>query len=160
MIRRKPSSEELEMLRSIADIQFYGKGRELIPENIYLVISPSTHRIRYILLNNKIYLSLRAGDHRFILHISSGKRLHESLEHPFLRIYVDHKYSRFVAEGGNVFTKHVVVADPNIRPNDEILVVDNDTLELLAVGKAVKPGWTIPYHGWGEAVRVREGIYR
>jgi len=148
--------EELEELRSIADLQFYGVGEKLIPEDIVVVLSPSTYRIRYILLNNEIYLTLRASDHRFLLHIRAATRLNKILPHPLMRVYVNPKYSIYISEGGNVFAKHVVIADPEIRPGDEVLVLDYNTKELLGVGKAVKPGWCIPYHSWGEAVRLRE----
>jgi len=57
-----------------------------------------------------------------------------------------------------VFTKHVVWADPDIRPGDEVVVVDYETGEVIGVGKASKPGWEMIYYGWGEGVRIREGI--
>lgn len=158
MIRRKPTQEELEELRWIANIQFRGCGRELIPDNIELVISPSTCKIRYLVLNNTIYLSIRASDYRYLLHIYSGQKLNQVLPHPLLRVYVNPKYSSFIRSGKNVFTKHVVVADPGIRPGDEVLIVDSESYELLGVGKAVKPGWAIPFHSWGEAVKTREGV--
>jgi uncharacterized protein with predicted RNA binding PUA domain len=158
LIKRRPTSEELKSLRRIADLQFGGYGDEIIPDNILLVISPSTQKIRYLLYDGKIYLSLRAGDHRFILHVPAGYRLNHILPHPMLRVYVDSRYSEFVASGGNVFCKHVVLADPNIRPGDEVLVIDSDTYRLLGVGRAIKPGWEITYYSWGEAVRVKEGV--
>jgi len=147
-------------LRSIADLQFRGVGSKLIPDNVLLAISPTTLKIRHLLLNDRIYLSLRAGDHRYILHMDAGYRLNTVLKPPLLRVYVNHKYSEYVAEGGNVFAKHVVSSDPSIKPGDEVLVIDFDTQELIAVGKAVKPGSTIPYHNWGEAVKVRESVLR
>lgn len=158
MIKRKPTIQELDELRTIADLQFRGVGKQLIPDEVVLVISPSTMKIRYLLLNKKIYLSLRAGDHRFILHIPAGIVLNKILPHPYLRVYVDSKYSKFIASGGNVFCKHVVMADPSIKPGDEILVVDSNTYELIGVGRAIKPGWEITYYSWGEAVRVKEGV--
>lgn len=158
MIKRRPTVEELEELRAIADLEFRGVGEQLIPDDIVLVISPSTMKIRYLLLDNKIYLSIRAGDYRFILHVSAGKVLNKILPHPHLRIYVNSRYSEFIASGGNVFCKHVVMADPNIKPGDEVLVVDSDSYELLGVGRAIKPGWEITYYSWGEAVRLREGV--
>ncbi|ADI32640.1 PUA domain-containing protein [Staphylothermus hellenicus] len=158
MIKRRPSVEELEELRTIADLEFRGVGRQLIPDDIVLVISPSTMKIRYLLFNNEIYLSLRAGDYRFILHVPAGRVLNKILPHPHLRIYVNSRYSGFIASGGNVFCKHVVMADPNIKPGDEVLVVDSDSYKLLGVGRAIKPGWEITYYRWGEAVRIREGV--
>ncbi len=159
MIRKKPTPEELDELRWIADLQFRGFGRDLIPPNIVIVISPSTGKIRYLELDGRIYLSVRASDYRFILHISAGRKLNQIIPHPLLRVYVDDKYSEYIADGGNVFCKHVVLADPYIRPGDEVLAVEYPTSKLLGVGRAVKPGWEITYYKWGEAIRIREGVY-
>jgi len=157
-MRRKPSSDELEELRWIANIQFRGYGRQLIPENIELLLSPSTLKIRHILLEGKLYLSIRASDYRFVLHIPSGKVLHETAPEPLFRVYVNGKYTEFLLRGGNVFSKHVVAADPEIRPGDEVLIVEFGTSKLIGVGRAVKPGWAMPRYSWGEAVRVREVV--
>jgi len=157
-MKRRPTREELEELRWIADMQFRGYGYELVTDNVELVISPSTHKIRHLLLNNTLYLSLRASDYRFILHVPSGLRLNNLAPHPLFRVYVDGKYSKYVLEGGNVFSKHVVMADPAIRPGDEVLIVEFNTLKFIGVGRAVKPGWAMPFHPWGEAVRVRETL--
>ncbi len=158
MIIRPPTCEEYRELVAIADLQFHGFGGEIIPKEILVVVSPSTQKIRYLIYNGKHFLALRAGDHRFILHIEGGRRINKVLPHPYLRVYVNSNYSQFIAKGGNVFCKHVVMADPDIRPGDEVLVVDIDTLELVGVGRAIKPGWEITYYSWGEAVRVREGV--
>ena len=157
LYRRRASSEELEELRWIANLQFDGYGVELIPDDIILVISPSTGKIRYLLHDNKLYLSLRAGDHRFLLHIPSGKVLNKVAKHPRFRVYVNNNYAEFIKSGGNVFSKHVVMADPEIRPGDEVVVVDENG-ELIGVGRAIRPGWEMIYYNWGEAVRIREGV--
>jgi len=158
LIRKKPSPIELEELRSIASLQFRGYGREIIPDNIEIVLSPKTFKIRYLVLNNEVYLSIRASDYRFLLHIPSGLVLNNKLPHPYLRVYVNSKYSSYVKKQGNLFTKHVVVSDPDIRPGDEVLIVDIDNYDLIGVGRAVKPGWAMPLHNWGEAVRIRERV--
>ncbi len=158
MIKRRPRQDELNELRRLADLQFHGVGDELIPDDVMVAVSPSTGKIRFIEFNNEIYLSVRASDYRLLLHRGSGRVLHKILPHPLLRVYVNHKYAPFVGRGGNVFSKHVVYADPGIRPGDEVLAVDNKTLELLGVGRASKPGWVITYYKWGEAIRIREGV--
>jgi len=158
LLVRPPTLSELRELRTIAKLQFRGIPDAFIPEDIRLVLSPSTHKIRYLILDGKHYLSVRASDYRFVLHIPAGLTLHKLLPQPFCRVYVSHKYAGFIADGGNVFTKHVVWADPDIRPGDEVVVIDYDTGEVIGVGKASKPGWEMIYYGWGEGVRIREGI--
>ncbi len=153
----EPSSEELSMLRTIASIQFRGIPHDFIPDDILLHKSPSTMRIRMIFWKNKPFLSLRASDYYLIPHILAGYRLNEYLPIPLLRVVVSNKYSRFIARGGNVFCPHIVFADPSIRPREEIVVVDED-YRVLAVGRALLPGWAMTYFNRGEAVRVRESI--
>lgn len=157
MIKRPPTDEELRELRAIASYQFGVRGEDLIPPHVTLVLSKRTMRIRMLLLDDKKYLSLRAGDHRFNLHIPSGLALNKLLPHPRLRVYVKDEYAEFIAKGGNLFAKHVLMADPLIRPNDEVLVV-NSSGDLIAVGRAIMSGWELAYYKRGEAVRIREGI--
>jgi uncharacterized protein with predicted RNA binding PUA domain len=158
LILRPPTPRELSELRMIADLQFRGYGDKIIPDEIILSLSPKTGKIRSILLNGEILYTVRAGDYRLILHVGGGHIIDKNIPHPLLRVYVNHKYSGFIAEGGNVFCKHVVYADPDIRPGDEVLAADASTGSLLGVGRAVKPGWEITYYRVGEAIRIREGV--
>ncbi|MEM4717487.1 MAG: PUA domain-containing protein [Desulfurococcaceae archaeon] len=159
MIIRKPTNSELAELREIAGFQFDVKGELLIPDSIYVAISPNTNRIRYILLNNEKYLTLRSRDYRFNLHIPAGRILLQITPPPKLRVYVKKEYIDFVARGGTLFAKHVLTADPDIRPGDEVLVV-NEQGELVAVGRSRLSGWEIVQYNRGEAVRIREGVFK
>jgi len=42
----------------------------------------------------------------------------------------------FIAKGGNLFARHVIAVDPEIRAGEEVLVVDSQD-RLLATGTAV-----------------------
>ena len=153
----RPTPSELLELRSIASLQFRGVGTSFIPDNILVQRSPSTYRIRIVFLDKKPLVSLRAADYRLLLRIYGGIRLNKILSFPLLRVVVSNKYSSFIAEGGNVFAAHIVFADPEIRPYDEVIVVNEDS-EVLAVGRALLPGYIMTFFSRGEAVRVREGI--
>ncbi len=159
MIKRKPTVWELNELREIAEFQFGIRGELLIPNNVDVVVSVNTNRIRFILLDNEKYLSLRSRDYRFNLHIASAHALNKLLPHPRLRVYVKEPYVEFVARGGSLFSKHVLMADPDIRPGDEVLVVDFKG-SLIAVGRAKLSGWEITHYNRGEAVKVREGVIK
>lgn len=158
MIRRRPTLNELKQLREIANLQFRGVGDAIIPDNISVLVSPTTLKIRALTIDDEIYMTLRAGDHRFVLHKAAAVKLNKVLQHPCLRVYVNENYCEFVIKGGNVFSKHVVLSDPTIRPGDEVLVHSYPTLELIATGRAIKPGWAMNLYSWGEAVRVKERI--
>ena len=52
------------------------------------------------------------------------------------RVVASDDAAPFVAKGGNVFAKHVLSVDPEIRAGEEVLVVDSQD-RLLATGTAV-----------------------
>ncbi|WP_440060107.1 PUA domain-containing protein [Thermogladius sp. 4427co] len=156
MIKRVLTEDELRELRMIAKHQF-GVGEEFIPDNAIGEFSQNTLKLRRVFVDSQPYLAVRATDFKFNLYIASGRVLNRLLPHPRLRVYVPTKYSDFIAKGGNVFCKHVLMADPDIRPEDEVLVVDEKG-DLIAVGRAVKPGWEMVFYKWGEAVRIRQGV--
>ncbi len=155
---RRPTAKELASLRVIADYQFGPPaGRLLIPDNVLVSVSPNTLRIRSLLLEGKIIATLRAQDGLYSLSIEGARLLHRGMPEPRLRVYVDTSVAEYIARGRNAFAKHVVRADPGIRPGDEVLVVDEQD-RLLAVGKARFSGVEIPYFKSGEVVRVRKGV--
>jgi len=63
----------------------------------------------------------------------------------------------FVAKGRSVFAKHVVDADVEIRPQEEVFVI-NGNGEVLAVGRALLTGEEMKAFKRGVAVRVRRGV--
>ncbi|MEM0355563.1 MAG: PUA domain-containing protein [Desulfurococcaceae archaeon] len=156
MIKRRATDKELSILREIANLQFRGYGDKLIPDNSILLLSPSTFKIRGIEINGELYITIRASDFRFILHKPSAIKLNESVPHPLMRVYVSENYANMILEGSNVFSKHVVLADPDIRPEDEVLIHTYPSMKLIAIGKSLKPGWVMNLFNWGEAVRVRD----
>lgn len=157
MITRKPTREEILELREIARLQFNIPGELLIPGDIYVSVSPNTNRIRFIITNGNRYLSIRSRDYRFNLYLPAGRVLNSILPHPRLRVYVKKDYVEFVSKGETLFSRHVLMADPDIRPGDEVVVVDPGG-ELLAVGRTRLAGWEMVYYNRGEAVKIREGV--
>ena len=63
----------------------------------------------------------------------------------------------FVEKGGNVFAKHVVDVDPELRPEEEVLVVGRRD-RLLAVGRSFFNAEEMKSFKIGVAVKVRHGI--
>lgn len=156
MITRKPTPRELEELRYIAELQFGVDGHLLIPDDVLVVVSPSTGKIRAVVLQGKPYLGIRPRDYRFNLYIASGVRLNELLPRPKLRVYVKDEYAEFAKKGKTIFCRHVLMADPGVRYGDEVLAVDSSG-RLLAVGRSVKSGLEMVFYRRGEAVKIREG---
>jgi len=148
----------LQKIRSIADYQLgKGAGKALFPDSVHIVFSRRTGRIRHIYLGNKLLATLRPKDGMFSLTLAGAKRLMLGLKPSRLWVKVEKDAEPFVAKGKSVFAKHVVDADCEIRPQEEVVVIDENE-EVLAVGKAVLTGKEMKAFKHGVAVKVRRGV--
>jgi predicted RNA-binding protein (TIGR00451 family) len=152
----KPNA--LQKIRSIADYQFgRGVGEKLFPETVGIVYSKRTGRIRHVYLGEKLLATLRPTNGLFSLTITSAKRMMEQLEPKRLWVRIQEEATPFVAEGRSVFAKHVIEADSEIRPQEEVIVVDAKD-RVVAVGRAILTGGEMRAFTRGVAVRVRRGV--
>jgi 7-cyano-7-deazaguanine tRNA-ribosyltransferase len=150
--------DALIQIRSVADYQFgKGVGEKFFPENVEIAYSKRTGRIRYVYLHGKRLATLRPTDGLFSLSIEGAKRIVEKAVSAKCLVTVKDDVSKFIAEGGDVFAAHVVKADREIRPKDEVIVV-NSKCEVLAVGRAVLSGEEMTAFKSGVAVKVRRGF--
>lgn len=144
-------------IRSIADYQFgKGFGVRLFPDNVEIAYSKRTGRIRHIYLDGKRLATLRPSDGFFSLTIAGAKRVVGGGGPLRLWVMVSDEAAPFVAEGKSLFAKHVVDADEEIRPQEEVVVIDGRG-EVRAVGRAVLTGREMKAFRRGVAVRVRRG---
>ena len=146
-------------IRSIADYQFgKGVGLKLFPKNVEILYSKRTGRIRYVCLDGKRLATLRPTDGFFSLSITGAKRVAEMKS---VKCFVTARdnVSEFIADGGDVFAAHVSKVNDEIRPRDEVIVVD-DKGGVLAVGRAVLSGDEMKAFKKGVAVKVRHGCLR
>ncbi|MGQ9506371.1 MAG: PUA domain-containing protein [Candidatus Bathycorpusculaceae bacterium] len=147
----------LKRIRSVADYQFgKGIGIKLFPENVKIEYSKRTGRIRYVYLDGKRLATLRPTDGLFSLSIAGAKRIAENRNSAKCFVTVKDDVSKFIAEGGDVFAVHIVKANGEIRPKDEVVVL-NESGEVLAVGRAVLSGEEMKAFKTGVAVKVRRG---
>lgn len=147
----------LRRIRSVADYQFgKGIGERLFPENVKIEYSKRTGRIRYVYLNGKRLTTLRPTDGLFSLSIVGAKRIAEKTEAANCLVTVQSSVAKVVAEGGDVFAKHIVKADGEIRSKDEVIVV-SEAGEVLAVGRATMSCEDMKSFRTGVAVKVRHG---
>ncbi|MEM2994414.1 MAG: PUA domain-containing protein [Candidatus Bathyarchaeia archaeon] len=148
----------LKRIRSVADYQFgKGVGAILFPENVEIVYSKRTGRIRHIYLNGKMLATMRPTDGLFSISIEGAKRIAEKRNLAKCFVTVQNKVAKFIGEGGDVFAAHVVDADEEIRPKDEVIILDEDG-NVLAVGKAVLSSIEMKAFKVGVAVKVRRGF--
>ncbi|MCX8204237.1 MAG: pseudouridine synthase [Candidatus Nezhaarchaeota archaeon] len=148
----------LRRIRAIANYQFSeGVGDKIFPDEVELSFSRRTGRVRHIYLNNKLLATLRPNDGLLALTIEGARRLLGILPPPRMRIVVSSKYEEAIAKGRDVQAAWVEQADPDVRPGDEVLVV-NAHDKLLAIGRAMLPGDGMTTFKAGLAVRVRRGV--
>jgi len=150
--------EILQKIRKIADYQLgKGAGNALFPDNVDVVFSKRTGRIRHIYLKNGLLATLRPTDGMFSLTVEGAKRLLREVNSPRLWVKVSEEAAPFIAKGKSVFAKHVIAADAKIRPQEEVIVL-NESNQVLAVGKAILTGREMTAFKKGAAVRVRKGV--
>lgn len=148
--------KELIKLRAVADYLFdKGVGKDLFPESVRIV--KTRGRIRQVWMGDEILCSIRASDGFIILNRRGAELLHAALKPPRLRVTVDDDAAPFVARGKTVFAKYVTAADTEIRPAEEVLVVDSSD-RLLATGTALLSGGEMLAFKTGKAVLVRRGF--
>jgi len=149
---------DLRKIRSVADYQFgKGVGEKLFPSEVKIAHSKRTGRIRHVYLEEERLATLRPTNGLFSLNIAGAKRIMEHVKPQRLWVKVREEAEPFVVKGKSVFAKHVIDADEEIRPQEEVIVM-NKRGEVLAVGKAILSGEEMKAFEKGVAVRVRRGV--
>jgi uncharacterized protein with predicted RNA binding PUA domain len=152
----------LRQVKAISDYQFGKDITDLLLkdlENIRIERSHTTQKIRYIFLKDNLILILRPNTGFFTLSINSAHTIITNFKPPKLRVVVLNEISEFIKKGRNVFCKHVIDIDENLRPLDEVIVVNQDD-ELLAIGRLKLPVMYVKSFSSGIAVNVRKGVYK
>jgi 7-cyano-7-deazaguanine tRNA-ribosyltransferase len=149
---------DLRKLRGIANYQF-GKhlGDILFKGSVELTRSGKTDKIRLVFRDGKLICTLRAKDGFLALTTQGAGIILDSMREPPRLVVVRTDVGEFIKAGRNVFAKHVVEADPLIRPQDETIVVDEER-NLLAVGRAVLAGFEMTQFKRGTAIKTRRGV--
>jgi len=147
----------LGKLRKVADYQFgRGAGENLFPGNITVVFSKRTGQIRHIYLEGKLLATLRPRDGLLSLAIDGAKRLMEGVIVTRAWVQVQEDAVDFVKKGGDLFARHVVDVGEELRPGEEVVVLDKNK-RVIAVGRTMLSGDEMKEFKRGVAVRVRRG---
>jgi predicted RNA-binding protein (TIGR00451 family) len=150
-------SELLRKIRTIADYQFgKGAGESLFPEEVSVILSKKTKKIRHVCLGDELLATLRPTIGFFSLTVEGGRRLACCMRPFRLWVQVQDEVAAFIEKGGDVFAKHVTDANVEIRPMEEVIVL-NGKQRVIAVGKAVLSGDEMKVYKKGVAVKVRRG---
>ena len=149
----------LRKIKAISDYQFGPEITDILLEdvgNIRIERSRNTDKIRFIYHENDLILTLRPTNGFFSLTIPSARKILKRTKPPKLRTVVLTEISDFIKEGRNVFCKHVVDIDTDLRPMDEVIVVNQDD-ELLAIGRLKIPAQQVKFFQSGIAINIRKG---
>jgi 7-cyano-7-deazaguanine tRNA-ribosyltransferase len=147
---------DLLRCRAVLDMQFgRGAGDVLNGHNVEFVKSKNTGKIRNVIIDGVHAFSMRAHDGRFTPRIEGARMLMQVLPPPRMRVKTEDEPAEFAAKGNNVFAKFVIDCDPEIRPGDDVLVV-NSKDELAASGRALMNREEMLAFKRGIAVRVKD----
>ena len=150
--------EALQKIRSIADYQFgRDAGDSLFPDEVRIVYSKNTGKIRHIHLKEEMLATLRPTTGLLVLTIAGAMRLVSEVNPLRYWVRIQDDVESFISKGRSTFAKHVTDADAEIRPQDEAIVI-NSRNEVLAVGRALLSGTEMKAFSRGMAVRVRRGV--
>jgi predicted RNA-binding protein (TIGR00451 family) len=153
----KPRLHELRRVRVVANYQFGRRASRIFPKTVLITRSPNTHRIRHIYRDKELLATYRPRDGLLALSIPGGEALLRVFKPPKLRVRVIPGVEDFIRKGGNVFCKHVDDVDPELRPAEEVLVVDQND-RLLAVGRSFFNAEEMLSFKIGVGVKVRHGV--
>jgi len=144
-------------IKMIADYQFgAGTGEGLFNEEVKIVKSRKTGKIRHIYDGDELIATLRASDGVYVLAREGARRLHRNLPYPKNRVVVNEDAEPFAREGKSIFAKFVINCDIDIHAKEEVLIV-NEQDQLLAFGKSILNGKEILDFNTGQAVKTRKG---
>lgn len=134
----------LNELRSIAIYQFGKKAKDFIPDNVSL-----KGRYHKKIFENKEQIAILNRDSGlYSLNLAGGEKLAEL---GMNIVNID-----FNLETNTVFTPGISKADHNIIPQDEVVVVKDDT--IVGVGKAVLTGKEMEICENGVGVKIKHRL--
>jgi uncharacterized protein with predicted RNA binding PUA domain len=151
---------DIKRVRAIADYQLgSGIGKALFPENVSFEYSKRTGKIRFIFHNGTLISALRPTDGLLTLTIAGAEILVNSPSSYRFAVTIQDDVAEVIVKGRNVMAKHVVKANTDIKPKDEVIVL-NSKKEVLAVGRALLTGEEMLAFQTGVAVKTRRGRER
>ncbi len=148
--------EDIRKIRAIAEYQYGpGAGAALFPDDVRIVHSRNTGRIRHIHLGDALQATFRPNDGVLTLTIGAARRLLARVPDLGYTVTVSDEAAEFVSQGKNVFAKHVTRAGEKIRPGDEVIIASEQG--VIGVGKALLLAEEMKAFKTGVAVRTRRG---
>jgi predicted RNA-binding protein (TIGR00451 family) len=152
----------LRKIKAISDYQFGQSITDLLFEDeneIRVEFSKNTGKIKHVYNKENLLLNLRPTNGFFTLTLFAANKIIKHIPAPRLRAIVLSEISEYIKKGRNVFCKHVVAIDENLRALDEVIVVNQEN-ELLAIGRLLIPVPFVQNFKTGVAIKVRKGVLK
>ncbi len=148
---------ELRKPRAVANYQFGGRAGEILfDRTVRIFHSSRTGRMKQLYKRGRLLATLRPSDGLIALSVHGARRLLKNGRFQSI-VTIDSDVAEIIKQGKNVFAKHVRRAGSDIRPEDEVVVVD-ESGNLLAVGRAHLSSEEMLQFRRGLAIKVRRGI--
>jgi len=146
-------------LKGLLDFQFGYPAGDIFGEGVFVRLSKRTGKIREIYDEGNLLGVLRM-DGLFIPSIYCAELLKNALNYPIRRVVVDdEEVISFIKAGRSVFAKFVEDCDPEIRPKEEVFVVDKSDC-LIGVGTSLLSADELVSFDRGIGVKTRSTIKR
>jgi archaeosine synthase len=139
----------LNFLRTIADYQFGTNIGSLLIPNDVKIHGRKEFGLR-VFLENEYLLSFRPENGFLTLSLMAGNRLLGYTNNVVT-------FDGLQIVGSTIFTKAISEADPEIRPNDEVLII-NEEGSLIATGISYLSGDLLVNMNRGKGVRIRKKV--
>ncbi len=150
-----PTPSDINRIAHVLKFQFPSADFKslLAHDDLRVSYSKKTKRINHIFLGDTMLFSLRATDGRFIPTIHGAKHLLDmGLSDNIIKV-ADEAVD-FVKRGKSLYNRHVLEILGEISPNSEVVLVDS-SMNLLAVGTAMHPGYAMLELNHGVAVKPK-----
>ena len=156
------STQDLLDFRKIMSLSNFIFGKEITDlffndlKKCKIERSKKTNKIKYIYLNDNLLYIFRPTSGYFALTLFAAQIIIDNIPPPKLRAIVKTEISEYIKKGRNVFCKHILDIDQNLRPFDEVIVV-NKKDELLGIGKLKLPIDYVLSFDRGVGIKIRKG---
>ena len=148
-LKDAPTRQLDEIVRATADFQFGpGAGEILVPDNAKLGGKPYRQIVCRIEKDQICSFIASSGSLSLTM---SGAELIAPLKRYWVRLDASQ------VKGGSIFAVGINEADSNIRPGDEVIILNNDD-QVIAVGKSEMSGREMCELNRGRAVSVRHKL--
>ncbi|MHA1754728.1 MAG: PUA domain-containing protein [Candidatus Odinarchaeia archaeon] len=132
------------------------EGEKFFSEATGIIKSKKTSKIRFVYEGDNLLASINPVNGNIILSFYGAIKFLKLVNEPNNRVTVLDDVENEIRKGKDVYAKHVVSADINIRPLEEVIIV-NSSDKLVGLGRAILNGEEMLDFNYGIAVKTRKG---